>query len=131
MADLLRPSLKFHQSADQADDNDLILYWDVRLVRGGNERIASARGQSSFPGVMGNKQIARLSMTLGDEITEKITVPLLAAIQELCEERAGKEQRIRLGIHEEPESSETDDLEDSLRAEAELLSNEKDESNTE
>jgi hypothetical protein len=84
----LAPVVEFHKTVDSASDNDLRMYWDVRLVQGKDTPFTSISGNSSFPGILVGSALGRLPEALSREVVEKIAVPLAARLQDMSNERA-------------------------------------------
>ena len=79
----LAPVVEFHKTVDNASDNDLRMYWDVRLVQGKDIPFTSISGHSSFPGILVGSALGRMPEALSREIVEKIAVPLAARLQDM------------------------------------------------
>lgn len=84
----LAPVVDFHKTVDNASENDLRMYWDVRLVQGKDIPFTSISGHSSFPGILVGSALGRMPDALSREIVEKIAVPLAARLQDMSNESA-------------------------------------------
>lgn len=84
----LAPVVDFHKTVDNASDNDLRMFWDVRLVQGKDTPFTSISGHSSFPGILVGSALGRMPEALSREIVEKIAVPLAARLQDMSNESA-------------------------------------------
>lgn len=83
----LGPVLEFHKSVEHASDNDLRLFWDIRLVQGKDTPFTSMSGHSSFPGMLVGSSLGQLPSVMSREIVEKIAVPLAARLQDMTNEQ--------------------------------------------
>jgi hypothetical protein len=79
------PLLEFHKAVVDASDNDLRMYWDVRILRGSGETFITSSGSSSFPDALGPKQRANAAITIQQEVHDKIAVPLVGKMQAAVE----------------------------------------------
>lgn len=79
------PLLDFHKAVAEAGDNDLRMYWDVRILRGSGETFITSCGSSSFPDALGPKQRANAAITIQQEVHDKIAVPLVGKMQAAVE----------------------------------------------
>lgn len=79
----LAPVVDFHKTVDSASDNDLRMYWEVRLVKGKDTPFTSISGHSSFPGILVGSALGRMPEALSREVVEKIAVPLAARLQDM------------------------------------------------
>jgi len=84
MTELLSGVLAFHKAPEVSKDEDLRLYWDVRLVRGKEEPWAHISGTATLPGAT---TLPMLPASLQDEIEKKIINPLVAQAQLYVQER--------------------------------------------
>lgn len=80
---MITPLLEFHKVAESAEDADIRLFWDVRLLKGKAEPLVSVKGSSSLPGALRGAQQAKAPTLVYQEIVEKIATPLLARMQDL------------------------------------------------
>lgn len=88
LSSILEPLVEFHKAVEHASDNDLRLYWDIRLVQGKDTPFTSMSGHSSFPGVLVGSALGQIPASMSREIIEKIAVPLAARLQDMTNERA-------------------------------------------
>ncbi len=84
----LAPVVEFHKAVDSASDNDLRLFWDIRLVQGKDTPFTTMSGHASFPGILSGSALGQMPALLSREIVEKIAVPLNARLQDISNERA-------------------------------------------
>lgn len=82
---MLQPLVEFHKAVSDADDNDLRMFWDVRVVRGSGEIFITSSGSSSFPDALGPKQIAGAALMIQQEVHDKIAAPLVGKMQAIVE----------------------------------------------
>lgn len=82
IAGLLAPTIKFHEASEDASQDDLRMYWDVRIVRGSAEHFAQTTGSSTFPGALSKKLKANAPAMIQQEVVDKIANPLVAKMQE-------------------------------------------------
>lgn len=88
LSSILEPLLEFHKAVEHASENDLRLYWDIRLVQGKDTPFTSMSGHSSFPGVLVGSALGQIPASMSREIVEKIAVPLAARLQDMTNDRA-------------------------------------------
>lgn len=86
----LAPIVEFHKTVDSASDNDLRMFWEVRLVQGKDTPFTSISGHSSFPGILVGSALGRMPEALSREVVEKIAVPLAARLQDMSNDSAMK-----------------------------------------
>ena len=82
------PVVDFHKTVVNASENDLRLFWDIRLVQGKETPFTSMSGHSSFPGVLVGSALGQLPSVMSREIVEKIAVPMAARLQDMTNDRA-------------------------------------------
>lgn len=87
LATLLADVMAFHRAPETAAEDDLRLYWDVRLVRGKDEPWAHVTGSSTLPGATDPERLAMLTTLLTDEIDRKIGMPLASRAQKCAQAR--------------------------------------------
>lgn len=78
---LLKPLTDFHRAVEDATQNDLRLFWDVRLLRGGNIPFCHVHGSSSLPSLLNYNMLAEAPAKIEVEATNKIVIPLLSFMQ--------------------------------------------------
>jgi hypothetical protein len=84
LAEMLAPLMQFHKAVDEANDGDLRLFWDVRLVRGKDTTFMSTSGSSSLPGVLSSTlSVNTAPITVHQEIEDKIAKPLHLKLQQM------------------------------------------------
>jgi len=108
---LLKPLTDFHASREDAGNDDVRIYWDVRLVRGKKEPLCHVHWTSSLPALLHYKMIARASTEIEMEVMKKITAPLVAALQAEAEKQVFANLR-----SPKPNPEVTQDLEASVKA---------------
>lgn len=83
MQQLLQPLIDFHtESADAADD-DLKMFWDVRLVRGSGRPFLNTSGVTTITAALSGSAARMLTSVLQDEVFEKIARPLVSKAQDM------------------------------------------------
>ena len=85
---LLEPLTDFHKAVEGATEDDLRIYWDVRVVRGQNSPFAHVTGSSSLPNALASNMKALAPSAIQQEIMEKISRPLTAVFQTEAEQQA-------------------------------------------
>jgi len=85
IADLMAPTIKFHEASRGASQDDIRIYWDVRIVRGESEHFTQTTGSSSFPGALSQNMKANAPAMIQQEVVDKIASPLVAKMQEECQ----------------------------------------------
>lgn len=83
---LLQPLVDFHKASSEFNQDDLKLFWDVRLIRGNGEHYLSTTGTSTLSGALSGSSARLLTATLQDELTEKIARPLVSKAQDKLSE---------------------------------------------
>lgn len=78
---LLKPLTDFHRAVEDATQNDLRMFWDVRIVRGENTPYCHVHGSSSMPALLADNMLSQASQVLENEATAKIVVPLVSFMQ--------------------------------------------------
>jgi hypothetical protein len=90
----------FHKSAEKSNDNDLRIYWDVRVLRGSDAPFMHTSGSSSLPGILGEKMRPNATSMIQKEVSDKIASPLVGDLQKMIEdgtfERMEEMERSRL-----------------------------------
>lgn len=82
---LISPLVEFHRDVLTASDNDLRIFWDVRVLRGTGETFLGTTGSSAMPGLLGDKMKPLSPGMIQQEINEKIAAPLVAELQGMVE----------------------------------------------
>ena len=80
---LMAPLVDFHKAVESASNDDLRLFWDVRVVRGQNEPFMTANGSSTLQGLLHGSRKTKASDFIRQEIVDKIADPLGAKIQDM------------------------------------------------
>jgi hypothetical protein len=68
----------FHKALEGAKQDDLRMYWDVRIVRGEDTPFASVHGVSTLPGLLSGKMKGHAPSMIQQEVADKIAQPLTA-----------------------------------------------------
>ena len=55
----LQPLTDFHQAMEFSTDDDLRMFWDVKIVQGKDTLFASVQGSSSMPKALARKMMPR------------------------------------------------------------------------
>jgi hypothetical protein len=66
----------FTAALKTAKEDDLRLYWDVRLIKGESTPYSSVQGSSSIPGALTDKMLAHAPVMIQQEVMDKIAQPL-------------------------------------------------------
>jgi hypothetical protein len=77
----ITPVIEFHKAVEDATQDDLRLYWDVRVVRGADTPFAHLTGSTPLPRILASKMRPLAPSILETEITNKILRPLCAMVQ--------------------------------------------------
>ena len=77
---LLKPLTDFHKAVEDANEDDIRLYWDVRLVRGEDTPFCHVKGSSSMPAMLAQKMRPHAPSKIQEEINDKILKPLLSVM---------------------------------------------------
>jgi hypothetical protein len=93
MMEILRPLLDFRQPVDSAKEDDLRIYWDVRVVRGKDTPYAQVQGVGSLPGAMASNKLSKAPSMIEQEVIEKIAKPMVAAMQKEAEKETSTSLR--------------------------------------
>jgi hypothetical protein len=83
---LLDPVIDFHKPVEGATEDDLRIYWDVRVVRGQGSAFAHVTGSSSLPMVLASNTKALAPAVVQTELLEKVSRPLTAVLQTVAEQ---------------------------------------------
>ena len=75
----LQPLFDFHRAIESAKDDDLRMFWDVRIVQGKNTPFASIRS-SSMPKALGQKMAPSAPSNIEKEVIQKIIEPLMGIV---------------------------------------------------
>ena len=76
----LQPLFDFHRAIESAKDDDLRMFWDVRIVQGKNTPFASIQGSSSMPKALGQKMAPSAPSNIENEVIQKIIEPLVSIV---------------------------------------------------
>ncbi len=89
---LLKPVVDFHQSVEDAGENDMRLFWDVRMVRGRDIPFCHVHGSTSLPAMLAYNMRSMAPSVIQDEVNEKILRPLLSNMQRELEKTSYQEK---------------------------------------
>ena len=104
----LKPLSDFHKVDEAMTQNDVRMYWDIRVVRGQDQHFAHLQGTSTFNNLFAyNMRMGATSM-IEHEINEKVTMPLVAKLQEEIERTTFED----LAARKQATEAEADDEED-------------------
>lgn len=78
---LLKPVTDFHRAVEDATQNDLRMFWDVRIVRGANTPYCHVHGSSSLPALLAENMLSQAPQEIEHEAKAKIVVPLVSFMQ--------------------------------------------------
>ena len=76
----LQPLFDFHREIESAKDDDLRMFWDVRIVQGKNTPFASIQGSSSMPKALSQKMAPSAPSNIEKEVIQKIIEPLMSIV---------------------------------------------------
>lgn len=94
---VLGPVVDFHKAVEEANDNDLRIFWDVRVIRGASELFVNSSGSSSMPGILSPKLRPTAAALIQQEVAEKIAAPLVGHMQTVIETGALEGALLRRG----------------------------------
>jgi hypothetical protein len=94
---LLEPVIDFHKPVEGATEDDLRIYWDVRVVRGQDSPFAHVTGSSSLPMALASNTKALAPTVIQAELLEKVSRPLTAVLQTETEQQTMDELAARNG----------------------------------
>jgi hypothetical protein len=83
---MLAPMVEFHKRVENAKDEDIRLFWDVRVVRGADTPLFEFTGSSSMTGALSPKQLPLLTAAIQQEVNDKISVPLVGKTQQMVDD---------------------------------------------
>jgi hypothetical protein len=82
ISDMLQPLIDFQDSSVSSRENDLTLYWDIKVVQGKDTLFASTKGSSAMPLALAPKMVMLVPSNIQSEISQKITTPLMVTLLE-------------------------------------------------
>ena len=104
----LAPVLEFHKSLidflkshEGMTMDDVRMCWNVRVMRGADKLFAHSKGTSPLVGILAENRMIDATSTVENEILNKITLPIVGAIQ-------AEVNRFALARRREKEESELD-----------------------
>ena len=100
-----QPLIKFHEATDAFDGDDLRMIWDVRIMRGEDERFVHVQGTSSMPRALAPNMVALAPSMIQQEVNDKILAPLVAAMQTEAEKQMFENRRESKGENGPEEST--------------------------
>lgn len=77
----LQPMLEFHKEVEGAEEDDLRIFWDVRIVRGKSTPFDSIKGSSTLAGILRQGAANDAAKAIQIEVEEKIAKPLAGKLQ--------------------------------------------------
>jgi hypothetical protein len=80
MTEQLQPLIDFHQAMESSTDDDLRMFWDVKIVQGEDTPFASVQGSSSMPKALAKKMVPLAPSNIQKEVHQKIIEPLMSAM---------------------------------------------------
>ena len=86
----LQPLIAFHKKCESAREDDLQMFWDLRIVQGEDKLLARIQGTSSMPLALAPNMLALAPSMIQQEVIDKIARPLVSAMQSKVEERVLK-----------------------------------------
>ena len=81
----LQPLVDFHKAMESSREDDLRMFWDVKVVQGKDTPFASVQGSSSMPKALAPKMAPRAPGNIEKEVFEKIIAPLMSAVMDKIE----------------------------------------------
>ena len=102
---LLGPLIKFHEEQADADEDDLRIFWDVRLVTGKGESFAQFNGSSTMSNALDPTLVNDTEASLEAEVMNKIAKPLVAKMQNYITENYEEESESAMLAIEDQEGS--------------------------
>lgn len=76
----LQPLFDFHRAIESAKDDDLRMFWDVRVLRGKDTPFASVQGSTSMPKALSQKMAPSAPSNIEMEVIQKIMEPLMGIV---------------------------------------------------
>ena len=83
--ELLKPLTEFHRAVEDAQQHDMRIIWDVRVVQGKDKPFRHLHGSSSLPGMLAPKMRPNAPCVIEGELMEKIVKPMIAALMDEVE----------------------------------------------
>ena len=80
-----KPLIDFHEAIEGTTENDMRIWWDVRVIRGRNTPFTQSTGTSYLPGLLSDKLRQHAIATIQQEINDKIAAPIGSAFMEETE----------------------------------------------
>jgi hypothetical protein len=77
--EVFKPLIEFHKVVEDATDDDMRIYWDVRLVRGKDTPYLHVHGSSTLSSMLAPKLRPHAVGVIQSEVADKISAPLVAA----------------------------------------------------
>ncbi|MEX2580598.1 MAG: hypothetical protein WD342_16190 [Verrucomicrobiales bacterium] len=76
----IQPLIDFHKAMESAKEDDIRMFWDVKIVRGEDTPFASVQGSSSMPDALARKMAPLTPGNIQKEVSQKIVEPLISAV---------------------------------------------------
>ena len=80
-----KPLIDFHEAVEGTTENDMRIWWDVRVIRGRNTPFTQSTGTSYLPGLLSDKLKQHAIANIQQEINDKIAAPIGSAFMEETE----------------------------------------------
>lgn len=81
VTDYIRPMVEFFRPHEGMTMEDVRILWNVTIIRGANTHFASTNGSSTLNGMFAERCLPVAPEAAVMEITDKILLPLAAAVQ--------------------------------------------------
>lgn len=107
---MLAPMMDFHKTVEDAQENDLRLYWDVRIVQGKDTPFMNTTGSTSLPGILHGSRRGQACDSIQKEIIDKIALPLSARIQDMVCDGALSEALAGMAMLPPPPADRDDEI---------------------
>ena len=76
----LQPIIDFHKAMESAEEDDIRMHWDIKIVRGKDTPFASVQGSTSMPRMLARKMVPLAPGNIEKEVHQKITSPLMETV---------------------------------------------------
>ena len=81
----LQPIIDFHKAMESAEEDDIRMHWDIKIVRGKDTPFASVQGSTSMPRMLARKMVPLAPGNIEKEVHQKIITPLMNAVLDKIE----------------------------------------------
>ena len=78
----LQPVIDFHKAMEPAEEDDIRMCWDIKIVRGKDTPFASVQGSSSMPRMLARKMAPLAPGHIEKEVRQKIITPLMNEVMD-------------------------------------------------